>query len=359
MLALFDAVPMRRSILTSTLSAGLLVTASAPASAAEGRGGEIGLLGGAAFPDQDVAGEQGPSSGPSAGVRVASVFSRRWTIFVDALVSQIDSEAGFGDLTCVAGRTGAEYRLWPEWRFPVFVGLGAGWMALEFDDPSADFDRPFLSAGGGQRFTLSDRFGLRWELRTDHTVDDSGLGGVGVTQGRFLLGLLWGPGVGGGGAAPRADSDADGVRDGHDACSATPAGVEVDARGCPIDSDRDGVWDGADRCPDSPDRARVGPDGCPPDSDGDGVGDDSDACPRTPSGIAVDDWGCPRDTDRDGVPEELDRCPATRAGARVDAQGCELDGDGDGVPDGLDRCVDTPPGAEVDETGCGRDPDRR
>ena len=120
----------------------------------------------------------------------------------------------------------------------------------------------------------------------------------------------------------KKDSDGDGVKDGDDACPDTPAGVEVDAAGCPVDSD------------------------------GDGVADYQDRCPNTPAGARVNSEGCPLDSDGDGVFDGLDRCPNTPAGAQVDANGCPLDSDGDGVYDGLDRCPNTPTGTEVDQYGC-------
>jgi OOP family OmpA-OmpF porin len=91
------------------------------------------------------------------------------------------------------------------------------------------------------------------------------------------------------------------------------------------------------------------------DSDGDGVPDDRDQCPNTPAGVAVDAVGCPLDTDGDGVPDYMDQCPGTPAGVEVNAQGCPLDSDGDGVPDYQDQCPDTPAGAEVNSLGCEED----
>ena len=58
------------------------------------------------------------------------------------------------------------------------------------------------------------------------------------------------------------------------------------------------------------------------DSDGDGVPDDRDKCPGTPAGVAVDADGCPADSDGDGVPDYKDKCPNTPKGASVNAQGC-------------------------------------
>lgn len=91
------------------------------------------------------------------------------------------------------------------------------------------------------------------------------------------------------------------------------------------------------------------------DSDGDGVPDDRDQCPNTPAGVAVDAQGCPLDSDGDGVPDYKDECPGTPAGVEVNAQGCPLDSDGDGVPDYQDQCPDTPAGEEVNALGCPAD----
>lgn len=63
----------------------------------------------------------------------------------------------------------------------------------------------------------------------------------------------------------------------------------------------------------------------PPDADGDGVPDQQDRCPDTPAGVRVDADGCPLDGDGDGVPDYLDDCPGTVAGAMVDSKGCHLE----------------------------------
>ena len=88
------------------------------------------------------------------------------------------------------------------------------------------------------------------------------------------------------------------------------------------------------------------------DSDGDGVFDKSDECPATPKGVTVDLKGCPLDTDGDGVYDYLDKCPGTQKGLEVNNDGCPLDSDGDGVYDYLDKCPGTPPSFKVDINGC-------
>jgi OOP family OmpA-OmpF porin len=133
------------------------------------------------------------------------------------------------------------------------------------------------------------------------------------------------------------DTDGDGVSDKKDKCPDTPTGVKVDLTGCPLDTDGDGVADYLDKCPDVKGLTTL--QGCP-DADSDGVADNDDRCPNTPAGVKVDASGCPLDADGDKVPDYLDKCPNTPAGAQVDANGCPLDRDGDGVPDFQDRCPD-------------------
>ena len=140
------------------------------------------------------------------------------------------------------------------------------------------------------------------------------------------------------------DSDMDGVSDNKDKCPNTPAGVAVDAKGCPIDTDGDGVADYIDDCPTVAGLTSLK--GCP-DSDKDGVADKDDACPDVAGLVSLK--GCP-DTDGDGVADKDDKCPDTPKGAKVDAKGCPIDSDGDGVPDYMDKCP-TVPGVK-DNNGC-------
>lgn len=154
------------------------------------------------------------------------------------------------------------------------------------------------------------------------------------------------------------DSDKDGVLDMNDSCPYTPAGVKVDEKGCPFDSDKDGVADAADKCPNTPVGVKTDANGCPVDSDKDGVNDVEDSCPNTPAGVSVDAKGCPVDTDKDGVADYLDKCANTSLGIKVDAAGCPLDSDGDGIADYLDICPNTPKGFIIDTNGCSKDSDK-
>lgn len=59
------------------------------------------------------------------------------------------------------------------------------------------------------------------------------------------------------------------------------------------------------------------------DSDGDGVADVADKCSESPAGVQVDADGCPLDADKDGVADYRDQCPTTAEGVVVDEKGCD------------------------------------
>jgi outer membrane protein OmpA-like peptidoglycan-associated protein len=128
------------------------------------------------------------------------------------------------------------------------------------------------------------------------------------------------------------DSDMDGVSDKKDKCPDTPAGVAVDANGCPVDTDGDGVADYIDDCPSVAGLASLK--GCP-DSDKDGIADKDDACPDEAGLPSLK--GCP-DSDGDGISDKDDKCANTPKGFKVDGSGCPLDTDKDGVFDSEDDC---------------------
>jgi len=344
-----------------------LLISPGPAAEVE-KGGEIGVVVGAIFPDEAMSGDSG-SIDPTIGLRGGSVFARHWGWFVDGLYSVVGTEGLLGDARTVTGRTGFEFIFTPEKRARFFISLGAGWMVVDYEESaSAWFHRPLAALGFGQRIGMGERKHLRWEVRVDNTIDDARLDGEDILQGHLLLGFSWGPGNSKGRrqqdtrmetppSKPSDDIDGDGVKNKRDRCPDTPEGSYVDAAGCPLDSDGDGVYDGIDLCQRTHRDEVVDAAGCPADEDEDGVPDVSDVCGNTPAGARVDEWGCPKDGDGDRVPDGIDRCPDTPWGAFADRDGCPNDSDGDGVFDGIDRCPDTDAGVPIDEAGCPADSD--
>lgn len=63
------------------------------------------------------------------------------------------------------------------------------------------------------------------------------------------------------------------------------------------------------------------------DADGDGVKDFADECPGTPAGVKVDAKGCPLDGDGDGVPDDRDDELNSAPGALVNSRGVTLTDD--------------------------------
>ena len=229
----------------------------------------------------------------------------------------------------------------------VLGGIGAG---KEAEGSRHDL-RPFGDFGVGLTHSLfSPRLLLRAETRYHLVFAGSQAQSKSYSDVALNLGLQLAFGRSGASVhvSEAPDSDKDGVVDALDRCPNTPAGVPVDASGCPalaIDSDSDGVIDALDRCPGTPPDSLVDGNGClvmlatsptvapaaevaavpaplppaapvepppapvpatetaaitpppespakPLDSDGDGVLDDKDRCPNTPLGLLVDAYGC-------------------------------------------------------------------
>ena len=212
----------------------------------------------------------------------------------------------------------------------LFGGLGYLW---DNNSDGVNFD-----AGVGVKVPIKPNFSLFVATSYVRGVE-SGTGADAVTEDHFQL-----TGIIEFAFGKAKDTDGDGVSDRKDECPDTPAGVQVDEKGCPLDRDGDGVPDYKDDCPDEPGSPQYN--GCP-DRDGDGIIDKNDDCPDVPGLLKFK--GCP-DTDEDGVPDPKDKCPDTPKGCPVDADGCPLDSDGDGVIDCQDRCPTV--AGSVDNEGC-------
>jgi len=209
---------------------------------------------------------------------------------VEGSVDFIETETE-GSPTDIPARASI-YRVGGLYHFPLeegvvpYIAVGTGLINLNIDrdDDGNDF---LVNYGAGLKFLVTDRLGMRADLRHIIALDDTD------NNVMYTVGLTYLFGKKEQLPPPPRDSDGDGVTDDLDKCPGTPAGVAVDADGCPKDSDGDGVPDYLDKCPDTPAGVAVDSDGCPKDSDGDGVPDYLDKCPDTPAGVAVDATGCP------------------------------------------------------------------
>jgi OOP family OmpA-OmpF porin len=284
-----------------------VLAVSQPAPAAGRPRLTLDAFGGAAFFDSQSVPELGDVGyyGGRAGLRV-----HPW----------IGLEGTYGVIDPADGRVNhlgldALFHPWSLGRFHPYL-LG-GWTQLEFDlNASQTQTLNGWELGLGAFVRLAGPVSLRADVRDVRLDQDA--------PPAWLDDVLVSGGVSCAFGGQERDADRDGVPDRLDRCAETPAGVAVDAEGCPLDSDQDGVPDASDACPATPRGVRVGERGCPLDADADGVADGLDQCPETAAGVAVDPRGCPLDSDADGVPDAADRCPGTPAGTRVGADGCPL-----------------------------------
>ncbi len=230
------------------------------------------------------------------GVGIEYRFRPHWS--VEAIYSRADADRKYVD-----GKSefeelrldGTYYFAGPDEAWNPYVSMGAGHAefgmgdTISYNTAGTAHDETRVNLGAGFRYNVSDMISIRGDLREFHGIDES------TFDTMVSLGLSWAFHRTVSDPAPKApaDADNDGVPDSRDQCAGTPAGAQVDSRGCELDADNDGVADSKDQCP------------------------------NTPAGAAVNSRGCELDSDNDGVVNSKDQCPNTTAGATVDATGCE------------------------------------
>ena len=195
----------------------------------------------------------------------------RWAIATDYFTLDSDVEPGTGfesDIDYL--RLGVNYYLNKINQLQPYAGIGMGKLNI---DPKGlgpnDSRESTVDIGVGAKLLLSQN----WQLRADYKMifgDNSSARDSAVTLG---LSYLFGARSQSRPAGPTPgtpvnnnaimDADQDGVPDERDACANTPAGAQVNRRGCELDSDRDGVVDSRDNCPDTSVNLSVDDNGCP------------------------------------------------------------------------------------------------
>ena len=196
------------------------------------------------------------------GLGVGYRFDSPWAI--ELTYQQIDADFDsplVGDTEIDLWHLGALYHLKNRNNFQPFLSFGLG--NADFDnDPMAGDDETQVNAGVGMKWSFSEKASVRSDLKifggeSDDKIDATISIGLHYAFGSTAM------------AAPMevvaedGDADNDGVPDSADQCPGTPAGIEVDSRGCPKDDDGDGVYNYMDDCPDTTDRrARIDDRGC-------------------------------------------------------------------------------------------------
>ncbi len=213
----------------------------------------------------------------------------------------------------------------------IFAGAGAIWYESVYNVKHERFEFSVPTGGAGLTIRMGPVVALQLQETFMYTSTDN-IDYINAGNDNDILlyhtaGLTFSLGK-------KKDEDRDGVSDKKDQCPGTPAGVAVDAKGCPLDRDGDGVYDYQDACSDIAGVAALK--GCP-DKDLDGIADKEDRCPDAVGSAEMK--GCP-DTDKDGVVDIDDKCPGTKTGYKVDAGGCTVDSDKDGLVNEDDRCPD-------------------
>lgn len=194
------------------------------------------------------------------------------------------------DLTDVAGADGRDSRLTldgyyafnADGKFSPYILVGGGQENIKFDGGDT-VDGVIANAALGAFFRFNEYVALRGEVRdvynTQYELNDIIVG----------LGLEFSGADGGSSkasAAPEPQPEPQQIEE----AAAAPAAVA--AVPVVLDADGDGVNDTADKCSDTPAGVQVDADGCPLDGDKDAVADYRDKCPTTAEGVVVDENGC-------------------------------------------------------------------
>lgn len=221
-------------------------------------------------------GNQGLDNGPTFGLGIGAEFDKQYGW--EAVFNYTDSESdpGSADVDVITYRLDGFYNFLNDDTLVPYVAAGAGGMLFK-DDDGNNKDKFMVNYGAGIKYYLDESLALRGDVRHLITFNDS------YNNLLYTFGLSW-------------FFDC-GQRSKAVSCSKhTSVAYSVEPPPTPVVSVSD--------------------------MDGDGVSDSLDQCPGTPAGVEVDEKGCPPDTDMDGIYDYLDDCLKTPAGATVNENGC-------------------------------------
>tara|TARA_R110002110_G_scaffold415561_2_gene651017 strand:- start:252445 stop:253491 length:1047 start_codon:yes stop_codon:yes gene_type:complete len=183
---------------------------------------------------QDGAGnELDQGSTPWAGLEYA--FNDNWAAEILYAEGDTSFEGGGVDADVTTWQLGMLYYggsyIGEANRIRPYLAFGAG--EIDIDAGAFDTVETTLNAGGGIRYMLTKRLGLRLEARALYSLDESNVDALVSAGLNFYMGKVDPDPVPVVAAAPM-DSDGDGVMDDRDRCPGTEAGVRVDVDGCPL-----------------------------------------------------------------------------------------------------------------------------
>lgn len=195
------------------------------------------------------------------GLGVGYRFDSPWAVEFTYLEGDADSDIpGVGEIDVDMYHLGALYHLTTRNKFTPFLSFGAG--EGDYSSGFGDDDEFQVNAGAGFKYAFTEKAHLRSDLKFFHGNNEDAVNSA------ISVGLHYAFGTKAAAkpmpaAAEDGDADGDGVMDSMDQCPNTPAGADVDSRGCPRDDDGDGVYNYMDDCPDTTNRnARVDGRGC-------------------------------------------------------------------------------------------------
>ena len=196
------------------------------------------------------------------GVGVGYRFDNPWAIELTYQQTNADFNSPLtGTSNVDLWHLGALYHLKSQNSFQPFLSFGLG--NTDYDNNLMDDkDDTQVNAGVGVKWSFNENAAIRGDLKVFGGDSDDEINAT------VSLGLHYAFGSAGKSAPVKnavqdGDADGDGVPDSADQCPGTPAGVEVDGRGCPRDDDGDGVYNAMDDCPNTTNRrARIDARGC-------------------------------------------------------------------------------------------------